>query len=123
MSGLATGAWFATDALALPVNVADEASVASLVEDVVAQCGRIDILINNGGVSQRALAQDASLAVEPGASDTKAAMPLLNFASRAAPALTAVATGEPLRSKVPSAKKRKAQAIVAMMIVVSMSQQ
>jgi short-subunit dehydrogenase involved in D-alanine esterification of teichoic acids len=34
------------------------------VSDVLARRGHIDMLINNGGVSQRALAQDASLAVE-----------------------------------------------------------
>lgn len=37
-------------ALALPVDVADEAQVAALVAQTIAQCGQIDILVNNAGV-------------------------------------------------------------------------
>ena len=37
---------------------------STAVADVLARCGHIDVLINNGGVSQRALAMDATLDVE-----------------------------------------------------------
>jgi 2-deoxy-D-gluconate 3-dehydrogenase len=50
-----------TDALALPVDVADEASVGRLVEDVITQCARIDILVNNAGINIRAPVQDLKL--------------------------------------------------------------
>jgi 2-deoxy-D-gluconate 3-dehydrogenase len=47
-------------ALALPVNVTDEASVAELFEQCAAHCGRIDILVNNAGTNIRRPPQDCS---------------------------------------------------------------
>jgi len=40
--------------IGLECNVADEASVVSAVQYVLAQCGRIDVLINNAGVGDQA---------------------------------------------------------------------
>jgi 2-deoxy-D-gluconate 3-dehydrogenase len=42
-----------SDALSLTVDVADEQSVAALVETTVNQCGRLDILVNNAGTNIR----------------------------------------------------------------------
>jgi NAD(P)-dependent dehydrogenase (short-subunit alcohol dehydrogenase family) len=39
-----------TDGLALGVNVADEASVAAMVQAIVSRYGRLDILVNNAGI-------------------------------------------------------------------------
>jgi len=47
-------------ALALPVNVTDEASVGELFEQCAALCGRIDILVNNAGTNIRRPPQDCS---------------------------------------------------------------
>jgi 3-oxoacyl-[acyl-carrier protein] reductase len=41
-------------AIFLPVNVVDAASVAHLVQQTVAQFGRVDILVNNAGVTRDA---------------------------------------------------------------------
>lgn len=47
-----------------PLDLARAETFPAVVAQVLAECGRIDILINNGGVSQRALATDAMLDVE-----------------------------------------------------------
>jgi short-subunit dehydrogenase len=52
------------DHLVTPLDLARSETFPSLVADVLARFGRIDVLVNNGGVSQRALAIDATLAVE-----------------------------------------------------------
>jgi short-subunit dehydrogenase len=41
-----------------------EETFPAIVADVLGECGRIDILINNGGVSQRAMAADTTPDVE-----------------------------------------------------------
>jgi 2-deoxy-D-gluconate 3-dehydrogenase len=51
-----------SDALALAVDVANEASVAALFAEVAKRCGRLDILVNNAGVFLKQPAQDTSLA-------------------------------------------------------------
>jgi 2-deoxy-D-gluconate 3-dehydrogenase len=51
-----------SDALALAVDVTDEASVEALVRETAQQCGRIDILINNAGINIRKPAHDLELA-------------------------------------------------------------
>jgi len=50
--------------LCLPLDLAQSATFPSAVAAVLARFGRIDLLVNNGGVSQRALAADAAPAVE-----------------------------------------------------------
>jgi 2-deoxy-D-gluconate 3-dehydrogenase len=50
-----------SDALALSVDVADEGSVAALVDATVARCGRLDILVNNAGINIRKPAQELAL--------------------------------------------------------------
>ena len=51
-----------SDALAIGVEVTDEASVAALVDSTVRRCGRLDILVNNAGINVRIPAQDLALA-------------------------------------------------------------
>lgn len=50
--------------LVLPLDLVRPETFASAVGEVLARRGRIDVLINNGGVSQRSLAADASAEVE-----------------------------------------------------------
>jgi 2-deoxy-D-gluconate 3-dehydrogenase len=50
------------EAMAVAVNVADEASVAALVRAAAERWGRIDVLVNNAGINIRKPAQDLSLA-------------------------------------------------------------
>jgi len=52
---------FGSEALALPVDVTDKASVDSLFAQVRERCGRLDILINNAGVNIRKPVQDLAL--------------------------------------------------------------
>ena len=52
------------DHLVVPLDLTQSATFPSIVADVLACCGHIDVLVNNGGVSQRALAMDTSEAVE-----------------------------------------------------------
>ncbi|MBI5770772.1 MAG: SDR family oxidoreductase [Verrucomicrobia bacterium] len=47
-----------------PLDLACADTFPALVADVLARCGRIDVLLNNGGVSQRSLAVDAALDIE-----------------------------------------------------------
>jgi len=42
-----------SDSFALTADVTDEASVAALMADVVARCGRLDLLLNNAGTTVR----------------------------------------------------------------------
>jgi dehydrogenase/reductase SDR family protein 7B len=48
----------------LPFDMADLASHAAQVERVIGELGRIDVLINNAGVSQRSLAKETALEVD-----------------------------------------------------------
>ena len=52
------------DHLVVALDLARSETFPALVADVLARCGKIDVLLNNGGVSQRALAADATLEVE-----------------------------------------------------------
>lgn len=56
-SGQAAG-----DILVLPLDVTDEAQISKAVEDAKAFSGRIDMLINNAGISQRSLCVDTDMA-------------------------------------------------------------
>jgi dehydrogenase/reductase SDR family protein 7B len=50
--------------MVLPLDLTRNETFAGAVADVIARCGRIDVLVNNGGVGQRALAAEAPLEVE-----------------------------------------------------------
>jgi short-subunit dehydrogenase len=50
--------------LVLPLDLADHDSLAKMTETALAKFGRIDILVNNGGISQRALTKDTKLDVD-----------------------------------------------------------
>jgi short-subunit dehydrogenase len=52
------------DCLILPLDLSDTENISSLIETVVNKFGRIDVLVNNGGVSQRAFAKDAPLDID-----------------------------------------------------------
>ncbi len=49
-------------ALAIAVDVTDEASVEKLVSETAARCGRLDILVNNAGINIRKAPHEVSLA-------------------------------------------------------------
>src|SRR5262245_24143275 len=50
-----------SDALAVAVDVTDEASVDALMADTMRQCERIDILVNNAGINIRKPAHELPL--------------------------------------------------------------
>jgi len=52
------------DHLCLPLDLAQSGTFSAAVATVLARFGRIDVLVNNGGVSQRSRALDADPAVE-----------------------------------------------------------
>jgi 2-deoxy-D-gluconate 3-dehydrogenase len=52
----------ACGALAVDVDVTDEASVAALVAETLARCGRLDVLVNNAGMNIRKPPHELSLA-------------------------------------------------------------
>ena len=51
------------DTLVLPLDLADSSNFEALVNQVLERYGRIDFLVNNGGNSQRATADETSLEV------------------------------------------------------------
>lgn len=53
----------AEQVLVLPLDVTDDKSMAAAVERVMATFGRIDLLINNAGISQRSLFVDTDMSV------------------------------------------------------------
>ena len=50
------------DTLSLPGDVSDEGAVHGMVEAVVGEFGRVDVLVNNAGISLITPAEDTSLA-------------------------------------------------------------
>ena len=54
----------ADDHFSLPLDLAASGTFPELSAQVLAKFGRVDILVNNGGVSQRALAAETQLEVE-----------------------------------------------------------
>ncbi|MDX5406584.1 MAG: SDR family oxidoreductase [Chromatiaceae bacterium] len=72
--------------LLLPLDITDDAAIVAAVDSIKQQIGGLDWLINNAGISQRALIQDTSLETERRLFDvnyfaqvnlTKHALPLL----------------------------------------------
>jgi len=53
-----------TNSLILPLDLGDSAAFPSLTDTAVARFGRIDILVNNGGISQRSYAEDTPLSID-----------------------------------------------------------
>ncbi len=53
-----------TPTFILPLDLADVANLPLKVEEATKKFGRIDVLINNGGVSQRSLAKETSIEVD-----------------------------------------------------------
>ncbi len=51
------------DVLVLPLDVEDHAAMPAAVEQVLARFGRIDLLVNNAGISQRSFCLDTGLEV------------------------------------------------------------
>ena len=50
--------------LVLPFDLGDTSAVQNLAEKVVKKFGTIDVLVNNGGVSQRSLAKDTAIDID-----------------------------------------------------------
>jgi short-subunit dehydrogenase len=50
--------------IVLPLDLADEATLAPAVSAALARCGQVDVLVHNGGVSQRSLAKDTGISVD-----------------------------------------------------------
>ncbi|MFZ2651291.1 MAG: glucose 1-dehydrogenase [Burkholderiaceae bacterium] len=50
-----------SDALALEVDISDEASVQAMVDAAMRRCGRIDILVNNAGINIRKSVEQLAL--------------------------------------------------------------
>lgn len=50
--------------LILPLDLSETSSVQNITQHIVDTFGRIDILVNNGGVSQRSYAKDTSLDID-----------------------------------------------------------
>jgi short-subunit dehydrogenase len=48
----------------LPLDLEDYATLESKVNEAITWFGRVDILVNNGGISQRSLASETSIAVD-----------------------------------------------------------
>lgn len=53
-----------TECMILPLDLADTSGIDVLIKQVLDRFGRIDILVNNGGISQRALALDTPLDID-----------------------------------------------------------
>ena len=51
------------DVMILPLDLSDTAKINELTQQVIAKFGRIDVLVNNGGISQRSLAKDTSMEI------------------------------------------------------------
>jgi len=49
-----------SNAYVLPLDVVNEEAITQAVAEVTAKFGRVDVLINNAGVSQRALVTETS---------------------------------------------------------------
>lgn len=54
----------ATAVLVQPLDLEQHSTIPGIVDSVLKKVGKVDILVNNGGISQRALAKDTSLDVD-----------------------------------------------------------
>lgn len=54
----------AAEVIVLPLDLSDHSSIPQKVKQVIDKYGKVDLLINNGGISQRALTQETSLEVD-----------------------------------------------------------
>lgn len=52
------------DVFVLPLDLTDTSKSESLAKQVIARFGRIDVLVNNGGISQRSLTKDTVLEID-----------------------------------------------------------
>ena len=52
------------DHVVVPLDLARSETFPAIVADVLARCGHVDVLLNNGGVSQRSLVVNASADIE-----------------------------------------------------------
>lgn len=53
-----------SDVLILPLDLSDSSKINELTEKVISTFGKIDLLINNGGISQRSLTLDTPLEID-----------------------------------------------------------
>jgi short-subunit dehydrogenase len=53
-----------TNSMILPLDLAGTQNIVSKVQQVLSKYNRIDILINNGGLSQRAMAEDTDISID-----------------------------------------------------------
>ncbi|MES2592326.1 MAG: SDR family oxidoreductase [Bacteroidota bacterium] len=53
-----------SDVFILPLDLADTTKTEFLAKQVIDRFGRIDILVNNGGISQRSMAKDTPLEID-----------------------------------------------------------
>ncbi|MEY3052241.1 MAG: hypothetical protein RLY31_2026 [Bacteroidota bacterium] len=52
------------DPLVVPLDLSEPAAIPALVADVIQRVGHVDILVNNGGISQRSLIRETSFEVD-----------------------------------------------------------
>ncbi len=52
------------DSIIQPLDLGDHDSLPGVVQAVLAKAGQVDVLVNNGGISQRSLAKDTSFEVD-----------------------------------------------------------
>jgi dehydrogenase/reductase SDR family member 7B len=52
------------DHLVVPLDLADEASLGAAAGRVLEELGRVDVMVHNGGISQRSLAAETELSVD-----------------------------------------------------------
>lgn len=64
LNRVAAGCAGAASVAVQPLDLAAHDSIPGIVDGVLRQFGKVDVLINNGGISQRALAKDTSIEVD-----------------------------------------------------------
>jgi short-subunit dehydrogenase len=53
-----------SNVLILPFDLNDTSGIGTLTKDVISKFGKVDILVNNGGISQRSLTKDTPLEID-----------------------------------------------------------